>query len=214
MKARGNLLVSFLVFFASACVFFAGLAVAASTRITVDGIQFPDGTTQTTSASGATGQWSSSGFGIYYNSGRVGIGTDSPDGTLHLKSAGEVPKIIIESTSTSLIPNIQFKTNDATHPDPWHIGKWNVSGNMIFLHSVAPYSPVITLEYGTGNVGIGSVDPSLQERFQIDEGNVLVRGSGNFHESGDEAFVYLGDKNKLHQSKTWQWCTHRDLDER
>ena len=56
----------------------------AETKLTNEGIQFPDGTTQTTSASGTTGLWSSSDFDIYYNSGKVGIGTTNPLRTFHV----------------------------------------------------------------------------------------------------------------------------------
>lgn len=63
---------------------FVSSALAGSTTLTNNGIRFPDGTTQTTSASGGFGQWSASGFDIYYNAGKVGIGTTNPLGRVDI----------------------------------------------------------------------------------------------------------------------------------
>jgi hypothetical protein len=54
----------------------------------VDGIMFPDGTLQTTAASGAGGLWTPDGSDIYYDAGRVGIGTDNPVYPLDVRSSG------------------------------------------------------------------------------------------------------------------------------
>ena len=44
-----------------------------------------------------------------------------------------------------------------------------------------------------GKVGIGTTSPS--ERLQVDKGNLLVRGNGNFVPSEPEARLMLGDPN-------------------
>ena len=63
---------------------------AASTRVTQDGIQFPDGTTQTTASTGGYGRWSANGFKLYYNSGNVGVGTTNPGEKLEVAGNIEV----------------------------------------------------------------------------------------------------------------------------
>ena len=64
--------------------------LAGSTRVTKDGIQFPDGTTQTTSSTGGSGLWSANGFKIYYSSGNVGIGINDPNERLEVEGNIEV----------------------------------------------------------------------------------------------------------------------------
>lgn len=174
--------------FVAVCILLGGASKAASTKLTGSGIQFPDGTTQTTSASGVTGKWSSSGFDLYYNSGRVGIGTDTPEGTLHLKTGNEEPaRIIVESTDSRYTPNIRFLTKDATHPDPWMIGKSPVSGLLTFFHgSSSSYTFVLGLAYETGNVGIGTLEPTSKL-------DIL----------GEEDAVVL---SRLNQVGTRKWC--------
>jgi len=44
-----------------------------------------------------------------------------------------------------------------------------------------------------GNLGIATVTPT--QKFEVDLGNMLVRGSDNFTTGGDTAFLYVGDAN-------------------
>jgi trimeric autotransporter adhesin len=45
----------------------------------------------------------------------------------------------------------------------------------------------------TGKVGLGTGTPT--QKFEVDLGNILARGTDNFQKSGDTAFVYVGDVN-------------------
>ncbi len=47
------------------------------------GFKFPDGTVQSTAASGGGSLWSAKGNDIYYSGGKVGLGTNSPKQRLH-----------------------------------------------------------------------------------------------------------------------------------
>jgi hypothetical protein len=66
---------------------FTSSALAGSTTVTSSGVKFPDGTTQTTAASGGGSSfWSQSDSNIYYNNGEVGIGTVSPTKALTIRT--------------------------------------------------------------------------------------------------------------------------------
>jgi hypothetical protein len=64
------------------------LTVDGMIESTADGYKFPDGTVQTTAATGGS-LWAQAGDDIYNsNAGNVGIGTTTPEATLHVDSMG------------------------------------------------------------------------------------------------------------------------------
>lgn len=66
------------------------LSVAGVVQSTTGGFLFPDGTTQTTAATGGAGFWTSNGTHIFNNNaGNVGIGMNAPVEALHLKKRPE-----------------------------------------------------------------------------------------------------------------------------
>lgn len=66
------------------------LTVAGLVESTTDGFKFPDGTVQTTAAAGSGGSlWTEAGSDIYFDTGRVGIGTDAPAYALHVYAGAD-----------------------------------------------------------------------------------------------------------------------------
>ena len=69
--------------------------------------------------------------------------------------------------------------------------------------------------YASGNVGIGTTNPS--QKLDVDHGNILVQGVNSFATAGDEAVLYLGDTNhyiKSNHSNYVQigtWGTNKTL---
>ncbi|MHC4698253.1 MAG: hypothetical protein ACYTFA_16090 [Planctomycetota bacterium] len=131
----------------------------------VDGIMFPDGTVQTTAAVGGGGGslWSQSGSSIFYTAGKVGIGTSSPQGKLHLAGAnanllmfenGGSPFLALGDSNTTVgwvqwsSPNDELDIYTYGHNYPIAIGPTSSGG--------------VFVDTGTnsGNVGIGTSAPS------------------------------------------------------
>ena len=154
MKIRGNLSGLLMVVFAFTSFVFVSSVSAGSTNVTSDGIKFPDGTTQTTSASGPTGLWSSSTFDIYYKSGNVGIGTTKPGEQLEVGG-----NIAVTGTGNGIkFPDGTVQTTASTGGNEL----WSADGSKIY--------------YKSGNVGIGTANPD--EQLEVG-GNIAVTGTGN-----------------------------------
>ncbi len=64
--------------------------MAGSMKITSNEVVFSDGSSQTTSATAGSGQWSVNSSDLYYNSGNVGIGTATPSEKLSLSGGSFV----------------------------------------------------------------------------------------------------------------------------
>ncbi len=82
----------------------------------VDGIKFPDGTLQTTAATGGSGLWSASGSDIFYNSGNVGIGTTTPQSTLDIQGTVRATGDVTVGALTKFngTPTLQASVIDAS----------------------------------------------------------------------------------------------------
>ena len=63
------------------------------------GYKFPDGSVQTKAAPGGKSPWVTSGTGVYYNSGNVGIGTDHPQASTEI-ARGD---LLISTSNTGVI---------------------------------------------------------------------------------------------------------------
>jgi len=53
----------------------------------------------------------------------------------------------------------------------------------------------LLFQSSAGNLGISTTTPA--QKFEIDLGNVLAKGTDNFHKTGDTAYLYVGDTNHL-----------------
>jgi len=151
-------------------IFFCANVVIAGTTLLNEGIKFPDGTVQTTSASGATGQWSASDTNIYYSAGNVGIGTSSPAAKLHIKG-NDFPHtfIYLDTNEANQDAGIRFYENSSMKGHLFH----DASEGLLRLET---NQAQIVLRSSDGNVGIGTNDPG--EKLEV-AGNIEVTGSGN-----------------------------------
>lgn len=96
MKKRTIVFVSFLAGFVLAGIGFSLYAMAGSTRLTPEGIQFSDTTYQTTG-------WLPFGSDIYYSRGNVGIGENSPETRLHISDSGSGNVVTIDKGLDGLV---------------------------------------------------------------------------------------------------------------
>ncbi len=125
------------------------LEVAGTIHSTIDGFKFPDGTVQTTAAteSGSDGDWTVSGNNMYAAvTGNVGIGTTSPQRILHIADPNYV-SLVLEDAGALTDQKKKFINSDdgllrfGTFSDDW------------------AFNAQMTID-DSGNVGIGTTDPS------------------------------------------------------
>jgi hypothetical protein len=146
------------------------LTVAGTIQSTTGGIKFPDGTTQTTAASG--GQWITSGTNIYNaNTGNVGVGTVNPNSKLHVVS----DFYALPSTSGSAVDSGFRIQPTLAHGEVLDMGS-AANASWIQARSATNYATKygLLLNPNGGNVGIGTTVPSA--RLEVaDLGNASVR---------------------------------------
>lgn len=105
------------------------LSVAGTVQSTTGGFMFPDGTLQTTAATGGGGYWNSSGTNISNNnSGNVGIGTVAPASKLHIEGVGRIDgnvevrdaanalRLVVDPDSSSGQMRVDLMDTDGTTP--------------------------------------------------------------------------------------------------
>ena len=151
------------------------LSVAGFIESTTGGFRFPDGTVQTTAATGGGGSspWTESENNIYYNTGNVGIGTDSPQRKLHLYdgNAGTDPAwtpddhLIVENNEGA---GIQIFT---PADKPGYLGFSDPGGRqrgyILYEHgadimALGTQGTDRMVIDNTGNVGIGTTSPQSE----------------------------------------------------
>jgi len=95
--------------------------------------------------------WLLNGDATYYNTGNVGIGTNSPERILHI--VGVNPRILIEASSIS--PEINFKNTGDSASEMWSLYKDGGTDDLRFYQN----GNRVTIQNSTGNVGIGTTSP-------------------------------------------------------
>jgi hypothetical protein len=113
-----------------------------------------------------------------FSNGRIGLGTLAPERKLHIR--GNNPRILIDAYASN--PEINFKnTGDATS-QTWALYKDGATDDLRFYQDIDR----LTIESGTGNVGIGVQDPVYKLHV---EGDIFCNGKITSTGSNDPPFV-------------------------
>lgn len=133
------------------------------------GFRFPDGTVQSTAATGGGSLWGSDGDAIHYSTGSVGIGIDGPAGPLHVLGTGGTAHTRIESNSA--LGTWLNLVNTSDGGDAWNListgsGNDQGSGALLFHNGSTRLG---LFSNGHLGVGLGGDTPA---------GALHVRGTG------------------------------------
>jgi hypothetical protein len=101
------------------------------------------------------------------NDGKIGIGTTSPDRILHI--VGDNPRILIEAETSN--PEVNFMSTGDPSSEVWALYKDTVSNDFRFYQN----GDKVTIENSTGNVGIGTADPT--DKLDINSNGIRIRNS-------------------------------------
>ncbi|HEX9805088.1 MAG TPA: hypothetical protein VGA67_05385 [Candidatus Dojkabacteria bacterium] len=118
----------------------------------------------------AVGEWSSSGSTIYYNDGRIGVGTSTPTQLLELKSSTESAAVRYH------IPGVSHYVMGIDDAD----GKFKLNYSSDFSYG---YNLMSVLE--NGNVGIGTEFPAQMLELRKSGGDTAMR----YHIPGQSHFT-------------------------
>ncbi len=126
-----------------------------------------------TGAGGADADWYRSGDNLCaLAAGNIGIGTGIPLQKVHIYSTN--PRILIEDSWTGN-PEVNFRTQHPTYSADWAIYKEYNSGDLRFYNNGID---AMTLEYGTGWLGIGTTNHKA--RLTVN-GTILLQDTGTYN---------------------------------
>lgn len=167
------------------------LSVAGTVQSTSGGFMFPDGSVQSTAATGGSGFWSANGTHIFKNNaGNVGIGTNTPTAKFEVRGAGTVN---VFSGDLAPFGVSAYETNFAAGQTHAYFAE---NGNGVFSVGAGGSG------YFRGSVGIGS-NPTANARLTI--GNWASESGGNalYADSFDsDDAVIVGYSTGLHSTAT------------
>jgi hypothetical protein len=110
-----------------------------------------------------------------FSTGNVGLGTTNPGRRLHI--VGVAPRILIEASSGS--PEVNFKNSDDSGTETWALYKHGTADDLRFYQN----GDRVTIQNGTGNVGIGTTNPQGYKLFV--EGSAAKPGGGSWDNPSD-----------------------------
>ncbi|MBN2349951.1 MAG: hypothetical protein JXJ22_14010 [Bacteroidales bacterium] len=139
------------------------------------GFKFPDGSVQTTAAYNSFSPWKSINNDIYYNDGKVGIGTSDPDFILDIVgNAGETDDkhfLSITNTNTSTISDVAIQLKSGYNTGNQSRGTLGV---VPLNYSLAPYLQ--------GYTHLTSYNKGVAIRAHTIDGNIKFITGGNSSE--------------------------------
>lgn len=159
------------------------LSVAGTIQSTSGGFMFPDGSVQSTAATGGGGFWSASGINIFNNNtGNVGIGTSAPNAKLALVNNSQ--------PTTTLDLGAPAKGEHFSHIHFGGFGDW-------YIRSASSLGNVIIQDH-FGYVGIGTAAPTHKLTIQTsfpDFGWVHTDGTRQVASYVDVSGGWLGTRS-------------------
>jgi hypothetical protein len=124
--------------------------------------------------------------------GNVGIGTTSPGQLLEVE--GSNPRILVSAQDSSN-PELNFETG-GTYSTDWAIYKHYWEGDLRFYNGF----DALTLEYATGNVGIGTTSPA----GRLDVSGAIYQRGGVIHADYVFSSDYPLETIEEHARQMWK----------
>lgn len=153
------------------------------------------------------GSWSQNGDDIYYNDGFVGIGTNTPEGSLHVPFSNGNATSVFGTNITTWTSSTNVSIGDASSPvlyigtseDDKAYFDYSTSYNYVGLGAYAGNHPLV-LQGAGGNTGIGEYIPDPLVKFQVVEsGSDGVPGSDlgleQYPDNNHSAAIYGNNTN-------------------